>query len=164
MEDIAKKYLRAAYKYGAKYSIDPTTQNGAVLVNEAGEIVAKGANHSPRGVRENEDRWEKPRKYFYVGHAEKYAIFEAARKGIKTEGLTMYCPWSACAECARAIIQTGIKKVVAHKQAMDKTSPHWKESVEAGLEMLREAEVEYEMFDGKIGKVEILLHSKPFYP
>jgi dCMP deaminase len=124
MEDLAKKYLRAAYEYAAKNSTDPTTQNGAMLVNKAGEIVAKGANRFPRGVRENEDRREKPQKYFYMGHAEKYAIFEAARKGIKTEGLTMYCPWSVCAECARAIIQAGIKKVVAHKQAMDKTSPH----------------------------------------
>ena len=57
----------------------------------------------------------------------------------------MYVPWFACADCARAIIQSGIVRVVGHQLMLDKTPPHWKESIEAAFKMLEESGVKMEL-------------------
>lgn len=159
-----KKYLKIAYEYAEKHSTDPSTQNGAILVNNKGKIVAKGANHFPEKVKETKKRWQRPQKYFYVTHAERTVIHNAAKKGIKTKGLTLYCPWAACSDCARAIIESGIKKVVVHKKIMDKTPKRWEASTKASIEMFKETGVIYEVWDGEIGNIKIKFNSKPFTP
>jgi deoxycytidylate deaminase len=136
-------YLWLAYRYASTHSHDKSTHNGAVLVNdETGEVVMFGANHFPRGVVQSDDRHERPKKYAYMEHAERDVILECARQGIKTEGLTLYVPWYACADCARAIIGAGISKVVGHKQMFDKTPERWRVSIADGDAMLDEAGVE----------------------
>jgi dCMP deaminase len=74
-------------------------------------------------------------------HAERDTILKAANKGIKTEGATLYVPWYDCADCARAIIEAGIVRVVGHKQMFDKTPERWKASIADGDIMLDEAGV-----------------------
>ncbi|MFX8778102.1 deaminase, partial [Acinetobacter baumannii] len=86
-------------------------------------------------------RWERPLKYQFVEHAERNSIFHAAREGSKLAGSTMYCPWYACADCARAIIQAGIKEVVGHQKCFDLTPGHWKESIANAFQMFEEAGV-----------------------
>jgi dCMP deaminase len=132
--------LWLAYRYASTHSDDPSTHNGAVLVTLSGEIIM-GANHLPRGVKKTPDRLERPKKYAYMEHAERDTILKAALKGIKTEGATMYVPWYACADCARAIIEAGIVRVVGHKQMFDKTPERWKASIADGDIMLDEAGV-----------------------
>src|SRR5687768_3524816 len=127
IEEQDRAMLQAAYFHASKYSTDPNTQNAAVLIDDmpsgfddsgryilSKKIVASGANHFPDGVKELPERWERPIKYSYVEHAERNCIYSAAKRGIKTDGLVMYCPWFACADCARAIIQAGIAEVVGH--------------------------------------------------
>ena len=148
-----EEYLVMAYKEATK-SPDPSTQNGAVIPVEWEGSHADGRVHDhilmdcnrlPDGVAVQDERLQRPTKYAYIEHAERNVVYKAAREGWCLEGLTMYVPWFACADCARAIIQSGIVRVVGHQLMLDKTPPHWKESIEAAFKMLEEAGVKMEL-------------------
>ena len=146
--------LKIAYTK-AQESTNPSTWNGAILIDDKGNVVLSAVNSFPERVAETQERQNKPLRYKFSVHAERNVIYQAARLGIKTEGLTMICPWAACTDCAQGIIQAGIKRLVVHKQALDR-SIHWKEDIEFASIMLREAGVEIIVFDGKIGVGKIL--------
>lgn len=162
-DDSELGFLKEAYKVAAEKATDPSTQNGAVLVDmyrNVPRVMAWGANHFPRGVRERPDRWERPLKYNYVEHAERNAIYHACRSGVSTDQLWMFCPWFACSDCARAIIQAGITHVVGHRKPFDLTPPHWKESIAVALGMLDEAGVKTKLVDGTVG-ITLRFNGKP---
>jgi dCMP deaminase len=142
-------WMRVAY-IAARQSPDPSTQNGAAIVN-GGVGLTDGFNALPRGVAPRVGRWERPLKYSVIEHAERNAIFLAARHGLATEGATMYCPWSACAECARAIIQSGIVRLVGHKSPLHEARPEWAASLAIADEMLREAGVQVDKIEATFG-------------
>jgi dCMP deaminase len=144
-------FLREAYKFAVENSTDPSTQNGAVIVVD-GKIVARGANHFPLGVQENDLRWQRPAKYQYVEHAERNAIYDAASRGVSTQGSIMYCPWFACADCGRAIIQSKITEVIGHNTPLHETSPNWKDSIAVAIQMFKEAGVKFSYVSGEIGE------------
>jgi dCMP deaminase len=133
--------LMLAYEMAMYHSTDPRTQNGAVLLTESGRVL-KDSNHFPEGVRETEERWGKD-KLKYVEHAERNVIFLAARLGVATDKAVMYVPWFACCDCARAIIQAGIKTVYGHDADVHHTRPDWKPSIDIADQMLREANVNF---------------------
>lgn len=160
----AMEMLRKAYRLAALYSDDPNTKNGAVLVNEEGRPIGIGANNFAAGVALTPDRLERPKKYEFVEHAERDAIFTAARNGERTAGSTLYCPWYACAPCARAIIKAGIVRVIGHKQMFDRTPDPWKETIAYGNEMFHEAGVEALQFDGPIGDCTGFINGELWYP
>lgn len=147
-------YLHLAYK-AAERSPDPSTQNGAVLVNSDGFLIASACNEFPHDVLVTEERLVKPLKYQYIEHAERNAIYEAAYYGKKTQGATMYCPWFACMECARAIIQAGITEVVGHAFHLHTKRPDWQPAIERADEMLRDAGVRFRRVPGEVGGVRI---------
>jgi dCMP deaminase len=122
----------------ATQSPDPRTQNGAILATPDGEALVSGVNEFPKGVKNTDERWERPNKYFYVEHAERNAIFTALRAGIPTKGNVLVCPWSACADCARAIIQSGISTLI---RLPSENHDHWEESCQKADEMFAEAGV-----------------------
>jgi dCMP deaminase len=128
-------WLREAY-LNALLSDDPVTQLGAVIVKDR-KAIMNGCNHFPKGVRLTAERLERPKKYEFMEHAERNVIFNCARWGKSALGCTLYAPWYACADCARAIIAAGIRKVVGHKQLFDKTPKRWKASIETGNIMLK---------------------------
>lgn len=148
--------LRRAYLAALQESTDPSTQNGAVLVDvDKKEVLVEGANHFPIGeygdVEEKAERWERPLKYQYVEHAERDVIYRAAKAGISTNGLHLYVPWYSCSDCARAIIEAGIVGVVGHQQMFDQTPERWKDSIRIGFQMLDEAQVNRRNISGNIG-------------
>jgi len=145
------KYLRMAFKTAREKGTDPSTQNGAVIVDDENWVVGEGANHFPRYVKELPERWERPLKYSFVEHAERNAIYNAVRNGCCTDLTTMYCPWYACTDCARAIIQAGIKEVVGHQKCFDLTPDHWKESIKTAFVMLEEAGVTTRTISDEMG-------------
>jgi dCMP deaminase len=146
------KYMKQAYKLASVESTDPSTQNAALLI--AGNTFLCGdTNHFPLGVIESAERWERPTKYQYVEHAERNVIFKAARMGIKTKGLLMVCPWFACQDCGRAIIQAGITEVVGHDLELHKNSVSWQQSIAVAYQMLSEAGVKMRHIKGKVGEV-----------
>lgn len=158
-----KHFLKLVYS-AAKLSKDPSTQNAAFLINYVGVVMAWDINRFPENVKENQERWQRPLKYKFIEHAERNVIYKAARRGIKTEGLIMVCPWSACSDCARAIIQAGVEKLVNHKQAIDHTPDYWAEDIKIASMMLCEAKIDIVNYDGKIDAEEILLGGQLWKP
>lgn len=155
--------LKTAYEKAQK-STNISTQNAAILIDDNRNIILSETNSFPNGVAETDERQnDKAARYKYSVHAERNVIYSAARLGIKTEGLTMVCPWATCSDCAQAIIQAGIKKLVTHKQALDRNG-HWQEDIDFAFAMLREAGVEIIIYDGKIGVGKILRSFESWEP
>jgi len=102
-------YLRQACQFASISSRDSRTQNGAVLVTKTRVICA--VNAFPSGVTVTDERRAAPEKYLFIEHAERAAIYRAASLGVATAGSTLYCPWFACCDCARAIIMSGVTEV-----------------------------------------------------
>lgn len=152
-----KKLLFIAYGY-AKHSPDPSTQNSALLVNNNSEIQAVDINRFPKGVYYTKERWQRPLKYKFIEHAERNVCFRAAQHGIRTSNLTMICPWAPCTDCARCIIQCGLKQLVTHQQAHDRSPEFWQAEIKIALEMMNEAGIPVIFYDGVIGAKD-LLHS-----
>lgn len=149
-----RAFLQLSMAFGDR-SPDPSTRVGAVIVakDNAGLKAAAGAcNEFPLGVAVTQERLEnRDLKLQLILHAEMNAVLSAARHGWTLEGGTLYTTavcaatgevWGSlpCARCAVELIQAGIKRVVA--PAVAKTPPRWKDSVNLGQALLREAGVE----------------------
>jgi dCMP deaminase len=89
-----------------------TTKTAAIIVGPDHEIRSTGYNGFPRGLKYDEEKVIKPEKYFWYEHAERNAIYNAARMGISINTCTIYVSHFPCVDCARGIIQSGIKKVI----------------------------------------------------
>jgi dCMP deaminase len=98
----------------SSWTEDRDFQVGAVIVGPDLEIRSTGYNGFPRGVRSDvEERYDREsgEKFFWVEHGERNAIYNAARMGVAINGCTLYVNRFPCADCARAIIQSGISSV-----------------------------------------------------
>lgn len=143
-------WLRLAFQTAAEHSDDPSTQNGAVLVPQVG-FVASAANCLPRNIASSPTRLKRPEKYRWIEHAERAAIYAAARAGTKTDKAVLYVCWFACPDCARAIIEAGIREVVGHVTPRHLTPGRWLAEVSKGERMLMEAGVSVRWLNAKIG-------------
>lgn len=112
-----RRYLELA-KHVAGWSKD-TTQVGAVIIGERGEIASVGYNGLPRNVADTAYRLDRPEKYRWVVHAELNAILNAARLGVSTFGKTLYTHETPCDLCAAAIVQAGLSRVVTETSWRD---------------------------------------------
>lgn len=110
--DRAVKLLKVAEAI-AQLSKDKSSKVGALIIGPDGEGGPWGYNGAPRGCRADEDeRMEtRPEKYMWAEHAERNAIYAAARKGFPTKGCSILVTHPPCMDCARAIVQAGIKQV-----------------------------------------------------
>ena len=124
-------------------SKDPNTQVGACIVNEKKRIVGIGYNGFPYGCGDDEFPWERNaegflnNKYPYVVHAEANAILNSTSP---LDGCSIYVSLFPCNECAKLIIQSGIKRIVYMDDKYDGTEPNV-----ASKRMLKAAGVEYVM-------------------
>ena len=132
-------------------SKDKYTQIGAVIVGKDGEIVSTGYNSFPRGLDDGlEYRQERPEKYYWFEHAERNAIYNAARIGVSTKGTTIYLSCGLpCADCARGIINSGIKRIFCERVDVTK-GELWKESQERSWDMFMETGVKVCFYDDHI--------------
>ncbi len=108
------EYFMGLAHLSALRSKDPNTQVGAAIVDENHRVVSVGYNGFPSGVSDDEFPWSREgdtlhSKYAFVVHAELNAILNAPRS---VRGCTLYVSLFPCNECAKAIIQSGIKKIV----------------------------------------------------
>jgi len=125
----------------ASWSKDRSTKVGCCIINGKDTVVAIGWNGFPRKINDDVDeRHERPAKYFWTEHSERNAIYNAASKGLATEGCRMYVNWYPCVDCARGIIQAGIVEVIG----MEPDWNHHKYGPDFAIvkEMLAEAGVE----------------------
>lgn len=110
------EYFMGTALLASKRSKDPNTQVGACIVNDKKRIMSIGYNGFPMGCDDDDFPWEREgdnsfdTKYPYVCHAELNAILN--NRGANLEGCTIYVGLFPCCECAKAIIQSGIKKVI----------------------------------------------------
>ena len=108
----------------ASRSRDRSTKVGCIIVGPDNEIRTTGYNGFPRGIDdENESRHERPEKYLWTEHAERNAIYNAARIGTPLKGCRAYLAWFPCMDCARALVQAGIVELIAYKPNLD--DPKW---------------------------------------
>jgi len=142
------QYFRELAHTVKKKSKDKNTQIGAVIVGKDKEIVSTGYNSFPRGIKDYEDkRQERPEKYYWFEHAERNAIYNAARIGVSTKGTTMYLSCGIpCADCTRGIINAGITRIFCERQNITKGTI-WPDSYERSWEMLEEAGVNVQFYD-----------------
>jgi dCMP deaminase len=133
-------------------SKDENTQIGAIIVGKDKEIVSTGYNSFPRGLKDNlKERQERPEKYFWFEHAERNAIYNAARIGVSTKGCTMYLSCGIpCSDCARGIINAGISRIFCERGTTTK-GPHWEENYERSWSMLEEAGINVQFYDDEYG-------------
>lgn len=139
------RYLLLA-KEVALWSKDPSRRIGAVAVGTKGQVLAQGYNGFPRGIEDKEDRYaDRQLKYKYVVHAEMNVIYNATYNGVSLDGATLFV-WGlpVCSECAKGIIQVGIKQIVMPGQSIPES---WQESWNLTKEMFEEAGVKYEFVE-----------------
>ncbi|MFA6098252.1 MAG: dCMP deaminase family protein [Patescibacteria group bacterium] len=141
-------FMRMAHVI-ADRSKDPSTQAGAVVVNEENIIIGLGYNGFPRGIDDEDLPWVRQgdfldTKYAYVVHAEENAIYNS---NAKTKGCKIYTSLFPCNECAKTIIQNGIKEIV-----FESDKYHDEEVWVASRKMLDMAGIKYRQYKSKWAK------------
>lgn len=107
------EYFMGIAMLAAMRSKDPNTQVGACIVNDDNIIVSTGYNGMPKGCSDDEYPWERAgenTKYPFVVHAELNAILNSGGRDVR--GSRVYVTLFPCNECAKAIIQSGIKEII----------------------------------------------------
>jgi dCMP deaminase len=125
-------------------SKDQSTQIGAVVVGEGRNVLSTGYNSFPRGLDDSlQERQERPEKYFWMEHAERNAIYNAALEGVSLKNSTIYLTSGLpCMDCARGIVNSGIKVVWCKSVCTTKNKEKWEESQKKSLQLLNECGVE----------------------
>ncbi|MDO5330507.1 MAG: dCMP deaminase family protein [Bacillota bacterium] len=141
------EYFMGIAHLSALKSKDPSTQVGACIVGPDKKVVSIGYNGMPRGVDDNAIPWGHGEgledKYLYVCHAEFNAILNT-RDGTALNGCSVYVTLFPCNECAKAIIQTGIKEIIYDE---DKYHDHL--DATASRRILDMAGVKYRQYTGR---------------
>lgn len=149
------EYFMGVAMLSGMRSKDPNTQVGACIVSEDNKILSMGYNGFPIGCSDDEFPWaregdELDNKYFYTTHSELNAILNY--RGGSLEGAKMYVTLFPCNECAKAIIQAGIKTLVYANDKYEGTP-----RVIASKRMLNSAGVRYYQYTPTHRKVEMEL-------
>lgn len=147
-------FMTMAYLCATR-SKDPDTHVGAVIVGPDHEVRSTGYNGLPRYLLDDvPERFERPEKYSWFEHAERNATYSAARVGVSVKGCRMYTCGLPCIECARAIVQAGIKEVVYDLTWTEADRrKEWVESHKRAMNMLEEAHVKLYLWNGPLAKV-----------
>jgi dCMP deaminase len=143
-----KEYFRGIAHQVKLKSKDRYTQIGAVVVGSDNQIVSTGYNSFPRGIDDSiDERQERPEKYYWFEHAERNSLYNAALIGVSTKGCTMYLTCGIpCSDCARGIINSGIKKIVCERVG-GAVGNLWDEHAKRSIEMFNEAGVRIEYYE-----------------
>ena len=135
-----KRFLELAKLVGS-WSKDPSTQVGAVIVDENNRIVSVGYNGFPRGIEDNERLLNREEKYDIIVHAEVNALMFANKP---VEKCTLYTwPFQPCSRCAGLIIQSGIKRVVSVVHSDER----WKKNFTLARQLFHESGVTMDLIN-----------------
>jgi len=143
MDKWDKKFIKLSAHISG-WSKDKNRKVGAVIVDNDNAVLSMGYNGIPRGCDDSvESRYDRPTKYLYTEHAERNAIYHAARHGVSLKDCRLYVTLFPCADCARAIIQSGITKIIAPEP--DITHEVWGEHFKAAIQMMEEAKINIQL-------------------
>jgi len=127
----------------ASWSKDPSTKVGVVAVSPDGKIIAQGYNGFPRGIRDEQERYdERELKYKYINHGEESCIYDACYHGVSLRGASIFIYSTTgippCNRCSRGMIQCGIVNIFYNREDVPE---RWEEECAFSLDMLEEAGV-----------------------
>ena len=149
MEKISwDDYFMTMMYLAAMRSKDESTHVGAVVVDDLNIVRSMGYNSFVRGI--NDDVFERqlrPEKYFWMEHAERNAIYNSQ---LSLRGCRMYTNGIPCMDCARGIVQEGIKEVIVDRDWNDGNYAQWKEHAARSIEMFGEAGVKLRFWEGEL--------------
>lgn len=139
------EYFMGVAMLSAMRSKDSNTQVGACIVSSENKIISVGYNGMPTGCDDDDMPWEREgdtleTKYPFVCHAELNAILN--RQAVSLNGSRIYVTLFPCNECAKAIIQSGIKEVIYFDNKYADSS-----GVKASIKMFEKTGVKYREFD-----------------
>lgn len=145
-----EEYFMGIAILSALRSKDPSTQVGACIANDDNKVVSIGYNGMPQGLNDDKMPWGHGEgldsKYLYVCHAEFNAILNSPITNLK--GTKIYVTLFPCNECAKAIIQTGIKEVIYLDNKYENSI-----ETQASRKMFDMAGIKYRPFVGKVVKI-----------
>lgn len=146
------EYFMGVAALSAMRSKDPGTQVGACIVSPSNKILSMGYNGFPTGCSDDDFPWNREgapldNKYFYSTHSELNAILNY--RGGSLEGCKIYVTLFPCNECAKAIIQSGIREVIYLDDKYADTP-----SVMASKRMLNSAGVKFRRYEPSGRKIE----------
>lgn len=148
---VDRMYLQDTVKHVRK-STDPNTQVGATLVVDDGMGLILGrCNAVPEQLLRAGYPISTEDKNFCTEHAERKLVYDAVKNGLNINGMTVYCNWATCAECARCMIQFGVKRIVTFTAVVEKTPDKWKKSIWEGLSMMKNSGISVVGWRGDIG-------------
>lgn len=164
--DWDQLYITMCYLVGMR-SRDGHTHVGSIIADSDNVLVSTGYNSLPRGIEIDDDETrisrENGEKYYWIEHAERNAIYNAARRGTILKGCKLYVPWAPCCDCARAIIQTGISEVIIHQNGQDfynsNTNGQWVESHKRTMAMFEESGVKVRLVECNLIAPEIYMNA-----
>lgn len=125
----------------ADRSRDNDTKVGCVLARDEQVLVA-AANDVIDGAEATIDRTTRPAKTLWIEHAERNAVYAAAKRGICLDGATAYVTLFPCSDCCRALIQSGIRRLVSNT-APDFQHPRWGQHFKDAVKLLKACELSY---------------------
>lgn len=139
------EYFMGIAKLSAMRSKDPNTQVGACIVSSDNRILSIGYNGTPNGYDDEYFPWDRvgeklDTKYLYVCHGEMNAIINYRGSRKELEGAKIYVDLFPCNECAKLIIQAGIKEVIYLKEY---DYDHHSDEMEASIRMFNSCGVTY---------------------
>ncbi len=148
------EYFMGIAFLSAKRSKDPNTQVGACIVSQDNKILSMGYNGFPNGCSDEDFPWNREsadpydNKYFYTTHSELNAILNY--RGGSLEGSKLYVTLFPCNECAKALIQSGIRTVIYAEDRYASTS-----ATRASKRMLRAPGVEFYPYEPSGRRIEL---------
>lgn len=111
-------YMALTYVIAAR-SKDPSTQVGAIIVDQNNRPLGIGYNGAPQRISDKEINWKRPDKYIYIEHAEINAMDHSSHAGYSFAGSTIYVSAMPCPNCMRRIVSRHIKRVVYGQTAVN---------------------------------------------
>lgn len=142
MNKWTMRWLKEAQNF-SEWSKDPSTKVGSVCVGKEDQILSHGYNGIPRGLKDDPEILNvREEKYKYVVHAEENCIYNACLNGTSLKDATVYVyGMPICHECAKALIQIKVSKVIAQFDSKD--YERWKESADLAAKLLKTANIPY---------------------
>jgi len=126
-----------------------TTKIGSVAVGDIGQILSQGYNGLPRSILDKDERYQnRELHYKFVVHAEMNCIYNACHNGVSLKGSTIYViNLPVCSECAKGMIQVGIKRVVSRYNPTSDHATRWIDASKFTKELLCEAGIMHTEYD-----------------
>ena len=161
------EYFMSIARLSSMRSKDPSTQVGACIVGLDNRILSIGYNGAPNGFSDDSFPWQRTgnmldTKYAYVCHAEMNAILNYRGTRKELENSKIYVDLFPCNECAKLIIQSGIKEVIFLSDKFKDKEGNLLETdqVKASKRMFNECGVEFKQINLSKNKIEINLEKK----